>query len=70
MSGLKVGEPYTCDLGGCARCRGDGHRNLTFEPLDHPVYTDEGKYEFTHWAPCSTNGQPILMCAVAREDVT
>lgn len=50
----------TFDLVGCARCRGDGHSALTFEPLAYPVEC-EGGASFTHWAACPTNGQPILM---------
>lgn len=39
---------------GCARCGGD-HFNVIFSKLTHPVD------ELTHFAPCPTNGQPILM---------
>lgn len=50
------------DLKGCARCWGDGHDALTFEPLTHPVELDsDAEPSFTHWAPCPTNGEPILM---------
>ena len=50
---------HTIDLVGCARCRGEGHARLTFRPLTHPVECENG--ERTHWAPCPTNGEPILM---------
>ena len=38
----------------CARCGGD-HDGLEFRSFDLPA----GK--FTHWAPCPTNGEPVLM---------
>jgi len=50
---------------GCARCQGDGHDDVWWEPLTHPVTVDTSPtvetVVFTHWAPCPTNGQPILM---------
>jgi hypothetical protein len=49
----------TVDLKGCARCDGDGHPNLTFKRFVRPV--DAVKPDFTHWASCPTNGDPILM---------
>lgn len=45
---------------GCARCDGEGHDDLLFFRLTHPVERD-GEVLFTHWAPCPTNGEPILM---------
>lgn len=50
----------TIDLQGCARCEGDGHPQITFEKLAHPFVENDGT-ELTHWAPCPTNGEPILM---------
>lgn len=47
-------------LVGCARCHGEGHDDITFKPLKHPVSQD-GKVRYTHWAPCPTTGEPILM---------
>jgi hypothetical protein len=44
-------------VNGCSRCLGD-HGELEFEELDHPI--DAGTVELTHWAPCPTNGQPML----------
>lgn len=38
----------------CARCQKD-HDKLEFEKLAHPIR------DLTHWAPCPTNGQPILL---------
>lgn len=55
-----TGEAFTIDLNGCARCQGDGHPDLTFAPLTHDVELDEEE-DFTHWAPCPANGEPILL---------
>lgn len=49
----------TQDQKGCARCDGDGHPNITYEPLRFPIKLADG-FTATHWAPCPTNGQPIL----------
>lgn len=48
------------DVVGCARCHGDGHAGLKFMPLTYP-YIEDGGTEMTHWAPCPTNGEPILL---------
>lgn len=48
------------DITGCARCHGDGHEQITFTPLTHPYVEDSGLV-MTHWAPCPTNGEPILL---------
>lgn len=53
-------ETYVTDLVGCARCHGDGHESIAFTPLAHPVETD-GVVTATHWAPCPTTHEPILM---------
>lgn len=66
-------HPQTVDLKGCARCYANGHPGLTFEPLTYPVVVaehdaEEGhELEFTHWAPCPTNGQPILLATSELE---
>lgn len=52
-------EPITFDQIGCARCDGEGHPQITFQPLTHPL--ELGEFKLTHWAPCPTNGEPILM---------
>lgn len=52
-------QEYVTDLRGCARCRGEGHPALTFTQLVYPIEVEEG--DFTYWAPCPTNGEPILM---------
>lgn len=54
-------QEITFDLVGCARCDGDGHPGLTFTKLTHPCL------DFTHWAPCPTNGEPIML-AFADKD--
>ncbi|MFL5312237.1 MAG: hypothetical protein ACJ79H_17530 [Myxococcales bacterium] len=43
----------------CARCGGD-HPDLTFKPLTIPIELGPPG-GLTHWAPCPTNGEPILM---------
>lgn len=55
----------------CARCKRDhGNGEVVYEKLDHPIQVhagDEiGTVTATHWAPCPTNGQPILMAFVAK----
>lgn len=47
-------------LNGCARCHGDGHGNLTFTQLTHPVDVGDGA-PLTHWALCPATLEPILM---------
>lgn len=58
-------EARTLSIVGCARCHGDGHADLRFESLDHPVEAGMDKegdlIVFEWWAPCPTNGQPILL---------
>ena len=58
-----MNAPITIDLVGCARCLGEGHEGLIFQPLTHPVEFDLELMQenFTHWALCPTNGEPILM---------
>lgn len=63
--------PVTIDQIGCARCDGDGHDQLTFQPLTHPVTIGPGtraEIVFTHWAPCPTNGEPILLTLTVNPD--
>lgn len=58
----------TIDLEGCARCHDSGHPKLVFTELTHPqrILFDGGDVvaPFTHWAPCPTNGQPIMLAIV------
>jgi hypothetical protein len=52
-------------LGNCARCKQD-HEDLTFEKLEYP---HEVKSEvWTHWAPCPTNGQPIMLTILDEDE--
>lgn len=46
--------PRKVDVRNCARCEGD-HFGLEFQPFEHPVG------DYTHFAPCPRNGQPLLM---------
>jgi len=50
-------EPLTVEVDGCARCHGE-HGEIDFLELTNPI--DVGDAMMTHWAPCPTNGQPIL----------
>jgi hypothetical protein len=52
----------TIDQSGCARCHGPGHEQITFRRLTFPV-VDDGGSEWTHWALCPTNGEPILLAS-------
>lgn len=49
-------------IGNCARCDGT-HENLVATRLTRPVLEDEPSefVLYTHWAPCPTNGEPILV---------
>lgn len=53
---------------GCARCHGDGHDGLIFEPLTYPLEMEDGEPALTHWCPCPSNGQPILL-SMSSDDV-
>lgn len=53
------------DQVGCARCEGDGHPGLGFSLLTHPVVVNE-QVTFTYWAPCPTNGEPILLAVMEK----
>lgn len=44
----------------CARCKGD-HSNVKFKKLTHPIESDDSNLSDTHWSPCPTNGEPILL---------
>jgi hypothetical protein len=62
-----VGEEFTCSIVGCARCHGEGHEDVVWQPLTHPFEMPDGDV-MTHWAPCPTNGQPILMVSYKIEE--
>lgn len=51
--------PKLLDIKNCSRCGGH-HDQLRFEMLLHPVYCNAFE-TMTHWAPCPTNSQPILV---------
>lgn len=45
----------------CARC-GRTHEQVEWRRLERPIVdADEERTTWTHWAPCPTNGDPILM---------
>jgi len=50
----------------CARC-GRDHRYVTFKLLVNPV-SHEGRLIATHWAPCPTYGDPILLIRTPEAD--
>ena len=47
------------DISSCARCQGD-HLCLVFTRLTHPAGPND---EWTYWAPCPKNNEPILLGA-------
>lgn len=51
---------FTSSITGCARCDGDGHADITWQPLTFPIEDSDGSL-WTHWALCPRNGEPILM---------
>lgn len=53
----------TLDQVGCARCGSDGHPDITYTPLTFPIALADGNLA-THWAPCPTNGEPILLATI------
>lgn len=55
------------ELKNCARC-GETHADLPFKPLARPVYDDRDGELYTHWAPCPTNGDPIMMLVMPSTD--
>jgi hypothetical protein len=64
MSDPLAQAPFTMDLVGCARCRGEGHPRIVFMPLEFPIEIPDSIRVFTHWAPCPANGEPILFTTV------
>jgi hypothetical protein len=48
----------------CARC-GEVHENVETKRLTQPVYKDDSSTVlYSHWAPCPTNGEPILVVEI------
>lgn len=67
-----MADPFVFDLVGCARCEGEGHLRLLFQPFGLPP-DDLASSEFpegriTHWALCPTTGEPILFMAGPQPD--
>jgi hypothetical protein len=52
----------------CSRCGGD-HGPVVARPLTIPFAPEEAcGLEWTHWFPCPTNGEPVLMMFEAELD--
>lgn len=58
-------DEYKGNVRQCARC-GQDHENIVYRRLTHPITDSDGKV-WTHWAPCPTNGEPILMMFVDEQ---
>lgn len=56
-----MADLYVQMLLNCARC-GETHHGIKWRMLTRPCGDD------THWAPCPTNGEPILMRIEADGD--
>lgn len=52
--GVVIKDDIKSKLSVCARC-GSNHDNISYKQLFNPID------EFTHYALCPNNGQPILM---------
>lgn len=67
MSDIESIDTITCvKLAGCARCGGT-HEHVTFRPMAKPFAPPEANgMAWTHWAPCPTNGDPILLSMAVR----
>ena len=50
---------------GCARCGGD-HVSVVTRKLTRPVAPEDVPWLlWTHWFPCPTNGEPVLVRVTA-----
>ena len=58
------GGDLTSAVGECARC-GEDHEPIDFKAFERPVVDNDGTW--THWAPCPTNGDPILLMTKAAK---
>jgi len=56
-----VGEVHVGDQKGCARCGAEEHLQLAYQPFTNHIDFGDG-FVATHYAPCPTNGEPILFC--------
>ena len=54
---LQHGTAVVTNVQTCARC-GDNHDLVRFSQLTNPCGG------LTHWAPCPTNGEPIMLAIV------
>ena len=54
----KTPTQFKTNVGNCARCGGN-HDVLLFRKLRRPVVAPDR--EWTHWASCPENGEPILL---------
>lgn len=55
-------------INGCARCHGEGHVGLIFQPLTHPVeFPGVDILPLTHWTRCPVTGEPILLRIEIRD---
>lgn len=65
MTDVKIPDADTPEfivsLVGCARCQGEGHRDLVFKKLEHPHQPWDDHEAYTHWGWCPVNGEPILL---------
>ena len=52
-------------LTNCARCGGD-HLDLSYRTFARPVPEGDGLGDWTHWALCPTNGEPILIRMIVQ----
>lgn len=60
MGEQPVKEETIVELSDCSRCA-LAHRDLVFKQLTRPLYTENNREVYTHWTPCPTNGEPIMM---------
>ncbi len=49
------------NISGCSRC-GFYHDDVKFTRLTHPIEDTDGQW--THWAPCPNNKEPIILRTV------
>ena len=55
-----MAKNQTQDVKGCARCGGE-HVAVTFKPMQKAMAPADAPVSWTHWAPCPTNGEPIML---------
>lgn len=58
-------DSITTTVGNCARC-GNDHVDIVFRQFTSPVMSSDD-IEFSHYALCPTNGEPILMYVTEKE---